>query len=595
MTWASASLLMAGLGSGLADHVSPEEISVPPSAQGSGLRFSPTRAAGVVAPPPPLARRSHASLARACTESAAQARVPANEGLGRTQGGLRIEQPEPALASTPTCLADDPCPPLSPEVAALLDPDSVALVQALLRIALDPHADRDEVIESTLFELFHYMSEPDKERVILTLAAYRPELELRKRILPDNPSKEFVAFSRLAYLRSPSDENLEVLKQLAQGGRFSLDSDVLEQLLRSHPDEIDSLLDQLKAVDSGLLKHLIRVYPKGTIDLLIRHGLFPTLDRASIDRLARAWPEGIVKVLAHQNSDALDGELIERLLRSDPKSTTLQEMLVSAAPGRAAEVFAQGGLSLSERRSLLGVVPDDDSQAAAQALLILEESLHHWDLITAFEFDATVTQAFLDQRRGDPTWRDLELLARLELIYEQPQFAQVAFFTANWRKLSLGNLVLALRILDSEPFWSPAQSEALARIVAGGTSDQVRSALDSAPRRERWPVLSQKNWTANPSFGEPAFEAERYGVHLQEDPFAARKLLGRFFQVCPLLEQEGALILARSFQAKGDAKAAMEVLEHAPRTPFFQTAREHLAGGFSLEDLEPGVEEDDDE
>ncbi|MBL4844563.1 MAG: hypothetical protein JKY65_03475 [Planctomycetes bacterium] len=304
--------------------------------------------------------------------------------------------------------------------------------------------------------------------------------------------------------------------------------------------------------------------------------------------------ERLLGLLKSRSADQLDPRLIERLLRSHPDNDTLQRLFVRSAPERAAEVFGRDGLSESERRLVVGLVAREDVvKAAALALELFAEERNVDDLITAMKHDPKAVEAFLRQRKGDPTWRELATLARLRISYGSDETRESArVFARSWELLSPESLVEALDISTGYGnTWTPFQGKALTRIVESGDAELVERALQLAPTRERWRVLAGTNYKIESDDSNP--EAQRYLRFISREPFAARGMLPSFFQIYPVLEPQDALWIAQSFQSKGDAGAAREVLERARVTTFIQKAKRHLARGFSLDELEADDDEEE--
>ena len=301
----------------------------------------------------------------------------------------------------------------------------------------------------------------------------------------------------------------------------------------------------------------------------------------------------LVEILNYQNPEGLDSQLIERLLRAHPGDESLESLLVSSAPQRAAEVFAHDGLSANERRLLIGVAArTDPSKAAAQTLELFALERQVSDLVSAMELDPKAAERFLLERRGDPVWEQLASIARLQISYDSGDSqASARAFAASWEQLSPGNLVEVLEIVaNNSESWTALQSQALTRVVAAGNPELTQRVLDFAPTRERWRILAATNQRIEP--GDTGnLEAERFVEFLDEEPFTAREMLATFFQIYPVLEPRDALYIAQSFQSKGDSAAAKQVLEQARLTPFVRLARQRLAEGFNLEELEEEPEE----
>ncbi|MBL4844560.1 MAG: hypothetical protein JKY65_03460 [Planctomycetes bacterium] len=305
--------------------------------------------------------------------------------------------------------------------------------------------------------------------------------------------------------------------------------------------------------------------------------------------------ESLLGLLNYQSAKELDSRLVERLLRSHPDNRILQSLFAQSSPERAAEVFGRNGLSEYERRLLVGVVAREDVvKAAALSLELFAEERSVDDLVTAMEYDPRAVEAFLQQREGDPIWRELATMARLQMSYGSDETRDSArIFATSWEQLSPENLVDALEIsLDYSESWTPFQSKALTRIVATGNAELVGRVLELAPTRERWKVLVGTNYKIEPG-DDSNLEAERYAEFLDDEPFAARGMLQTFFQVYPVLEPQDALMIAQSFQSKGDAETAKEVLGRSRMTTFIKKAKRHLADGLSLEELDVDDEEEE--
>ncbi len=314
----------------------------------------------------------------------------------------------------------------------------------------------------------------------------------------------------------------------------------------------------------------------------------------------RRTPENLnllVTLLTQVEAGTLDKRWIEELARENPDHAELQTLFAAVAPGRAAGLFAEGGLTLRERELLVDVVGRRDGAAAARlALELLRESLDVDHLVSALSYDPEGTASFLQARRGDPVWEELGAMAKLQQAYEktETQVQTHAVVVQYWQQLSPKRYPMVLEMLADES-WTPLEAEILAAVLASGDEELIASVKYLAPPELGWKLRAREDRREGTEWGVEV-EVERFMQFLEEVPFRARASLEDLYRVLPQPSSRASFRLASSFQEKGDPATAKAVLQRAQEGKLTSAARAQLAAGMSLEDLnEDEIDPEEDE
>lgn len=323
------------------------------------------------------------------------------------------------------------------------------------------------------------------------------------------------------------------------------------------------------------------------------YGETPPAELLRVRRMAyeqRRTPEALealIRLLDEAEAETLDKAWIESLARAHPERAELQRLLATVAPERAAQVFAEGGLTRRERELLIDVVGQKDvAEAARMARELLLESFEVEHLVSALGYDPEGTARFLAARRGDPRWEELGAMARLKRVYENSDdTAQiVAEVERSWRQLSPQRLPEVLEMLE-DASWTPVEREILDAILASGDEDMIDNVGYLAPPEVQWKLRARTDRLEGEEF-DVEIEVERFLEFLNEVPFTARASLEDLYRVVPRPGERGAFRLAESFQSKGDPETAKAILERAPAGRLTEAAQRQLKAGLSLEDLD---------